>query len=290
MAVQKGSCVMLVLSRKLNERIVLPALKTVIQVLDIKRGVVRLGVEAPRHLTVLREELAERRADWPPAQTHPELSDLQNEADEHARGGAAPGDPASDPFAGSPLAKQLCERLKATAVTLGALRLQLDAGLTDAARRALTQVHEEFQVLCYGVVGELESHAAIRQPQARKPQKALIVEDDCNQCQLLAGLLRQSGLCVDTAGDGADALDYLRSHGKPDVVLLDMGLPRVDGPTVVREIRSNPDFAGLKIFGVTAYSPTDFHLEQGPRGIDRWFQKPLDPCVLLQDLVAVTGR
>jgi DNA-binding response OmpR family regulator len=119
---------------------------------------------------------------------------------------------------------------------------------------------------------------------ARKPLKALLVEDDRNERELLAGFLRMSGLEVDTAGDGGDALDYLRSHDRPDVILLDMGLPRVDGPTTVREIRRDPAWAGLKVFGVTGRLPDEFDLENGPAGIDRWFHKPLDPSALVRDL------
>ena len=54
---------------------------------------------------------------------------------------------------------------------------------------------------------------------------------------MLALFLRNAGLDVDTACDGSDALDYLHTHRRPDVVLLDMGLPRCDGATVVRKVR-----------------------------------------------------
>ena len=70
------------------------------------------------------------------------------------------------------------------------------------------------------------------------------------------------------------------------MVLLDMGLPRVDGPTAVREIRRDPAFAGLKIFGVTGHLPDEFNLARGPEGVDRWFCKPLDPAALVRDLNA----
>jgi CheY-like chemotaxis protein len=93
-----------------------------------------------------------------------------------------------------------------------------------------------------------------------------------------------AGLEVDTAGDGADALDYLRSCPRPDVVLLDMGLPRCDGATMVRQVRRDPAYNGLRIYAVTGSTPDQFDLAQGAGGIDRWFQKPLDPSVLLQDL------
>ena len=158
---------------------------------------------------------------------------------------------------------QLCDRLKTTAQGLGLLRLQLDAGMLEEVRTSLVQFRDEFQLLRYGVEGEMEAAAAKPRPKVRKARRALLVEDDRNQRELLAGFLRQSGLTVDVAGDGADALDYLGTHARPDVVLLDMGLPRVDGPTMVRQIRNNPDFGGLKIFGVTGRLPEEFDLERG---------------------------
>ena len=63
---------MLVLSRRLNEKIVLPGLGITIQVLDIRRGTVRLGIEAPPDVSVLREELAGRpRAEAGPKEAGP---------------------------------------------------------------------------------------------------------------------------------------------------------------------------------------------------------------------------
>jgi carbon storage regulator CsrA len=51
---------MLVLARRLNEKVVLPSLGVTVQVLDIRRGTVRLGIEAPPEVTVLREELVSK--------------------------------------------------------------------------------------------------------------------------------------------------------------------------------------------------------------------------------------
>src|SRR5262249_27457216 len=55
---------MLVLSRRPNETLVFPGLQTTIQVVSIKKGVVRLGVEAPDHVRVLRGEIPDRDAEW----------------------------------------------------------------------------------------------------------------------------------------------------------------------------------------------------------------------------------
>ena len=144
---------------------------------------------------------------------------------------------------------------------------------------------DELQLLRRGVEGELDEPPLEQTPPPRpQTRKALLVEDDVCQRELLAGFLRMGGLEVDTAGDGADALDYLHSRPRPDVVLLDMGLPRCDGATMVRHLRQDPTYSGLRIFAVTGSRPEQFDLEQGSRGIDRWFQKPLDPSVLLENL------
>jgi carbon storage regulator CsrA len=257
---------MLVLSRKLQEAITLPTVHTTIRVLGIRRGVVRLGIAAPPDIAILRAEL-------PHDTTEPQA------------GESGPAGRAANEAPPSRLFSQLCDQLQTTAVGLGLVRLHLDAGSVAEARTALVRLQDDFQLLRHGVVGEWESPPLKPPVSQRKPQRALLVEDDCNQRELLAGFLRLSGLNVDTAGDGSDALDYLGSHAKPDVILLDMVLPRVDGVTAVREIRRNPAYAGLKIFGVSGLPREEFDIERGPQGIDGWFQKPIDPVVLLDHLV-----
>jgi carbon storage regulator CsrA len=255
---------MLVLTRKPHEKITLPTVGATIEVVQIKGGAVRLGIVAPPEVPVLRAELAAGAA-------------------ARGRAEAGPLPPPGDGAGERQFRGQVAGRLKAVAMGLGLLRLQLDAGPPDEAYATLTRLEDDLRLLRLGVEGEQEPAAATPVRPVR-PRRALLVEDDRNQCELLAGFLRQSGLDVDTAGDGADALDYLGSHRRPDVVLLDMGLPRVDGPAAVRAIRRNPAYAGLKIFAVTGRSPDEFDLERGPGGVDGWFQKPLDPAALLQGL------
>jgi CheY-like chemotaxis protein len=122
----------------------------------------------------------------------------------------------------------------------------------------------------------------VPRPERPARHRALLVEDNANERQLLATFLRGAGMEVATAGDGSDALDYLRQQARPDVVLLDMGLPRCDGAAVVRAMRQDPAYAGVKIFAVTGHGPEEFGLGQGPAGVDRWFQKPIDPTDLVR--------
>jgi carbon storage regulator CsrA len=254
---------MLVLTRKPNEEVLFPATGTAVRVLGVKKGAVRLGIQAPPGVPVLRGELRDRTSESRPA--------------EPVRAGQTGGAPGR-------LHGQLLARLEATGVGLGLLQLQLDAGLSDDARATLVGLRDDFRLLRLGVEGEVGGLAQSPPTPPRKPLRALLVEDDCNQRELLASFLRHSGLVVDTAGDGCDALDCLRSRGRPDVVLLDMGLPRCDGPTTVRHIRHDPALAGLKVFAVTGRGEEEFDLPHGPGGVDRWFRKPVDPAELVREV------
>jgi carbon storage regulator CsrA len=254
----------LVLTRRPKEKVLLPGVNTAIQVVSVKGNQVRLGIEAPPGVLVLREELRDQSA------VLAEPAPLAESAESQFRA----------------LRHLVRNRLNVTSIGLGLLRQQARAGLTDELERTITKMEEEMQMLRQ----RLES--AAKAPPAtpsRRLCKALLVEDDQNERELLAGLLRLSGFDVDTAGDGCDALDHLRSGGRPDVVLLDMGLPRCDGPTTAREIRRNPACAGLKIFAVSGHSPEEYDLIHGPGGIDRWFSKPIDPVVLLQEMSRELG-
>jgi carbon storage regulator CsrA len=92
---------MLVLSRKLKEKIMLPTLHTAIQVLEIKRGAVRLGIEAPLETPIVREELQNRTAKRRTGQTAPQVPNAGERKQENFH-------------------QRLCEQLKTTAVGLGA--------------------------------------------------------------------------------------------------------------------------------------------------------------------------
>jgi carbon storage regulator CsrA len=256
---------MLVLSRKFNETILLPTVGAAIHVLGIRRKVVSLGIDAPQDLPVLRAELANGEA---PSQ----------------RGESQPQHAAAADIGKPPLQRPLPDRLQDVALGLGLCRLELNSGKLEEAGATLAALQAQVQSWRLELNEQKAGPTLPTNAAASRRQRALLVEDNSNERELLAAFLRRSGMEVDTAGDGSDALDYLRGHAKPDVVLLDMGLPRVDGPTVVREIRRDRAFAGLKIFGVTGHLPDEFDLERGPAGIDRWFHKPLDPAALLRDL------
>jgi carbon storage regulator CsrA len=253
---------MLVLSRRINDKLLFPSINTAVQILSVKCGTVRLGIEAPPEVPVLRAELQNRA---PKRDATPSLAAL---AESRLR----------------TLRHLLRNRLSVTTVGLGVLRQQVQAGLTADMERTIAKMEEDMQLLRQRLESEAETPPQPAPRPSGHARRALLVEDDQNERELLAGYLRLSGFAVETAGDGCDALDLLRSRERPDVVLLDMGLPRCDGATTAREIRRDPAYARLKIFAVSGHSPKEYDLAPGLGGIDRWFHKPLDPAVLLREL------
>jgi carbon storage regulator CsrA len=245
---------MLVLSRRPDEKIVFPDLNITVQVVNVKGNAVRLGISAPPEVTVLRAEVPDRTAEW---------------------GGDRQPPPAAEAPAAR-LNRAVHSRLQVTRTGLAELRRQLQAGRGDVAQMLLDKIEEDVTLL-----QERLGEAA---PAPARRRRALIVEDDRNTQQLLAECLRLAGLDVDTAGDGCEALDYLRTHTPPDVMLLDMILPRCDGPTTVRAIRRDPAYAELPIFGLSGHARDEFDIASGPNGLNGWYQKPFDPETLLRDL------
>jgi len=258
---------MLVLSRRPSETVVFPGTHISVHVVSIKSGVVRLGIEAPPDVTILRAELQERDPARPRPTPVVEMSEPRYRALRHF----------------------MRNRLNGAAIGLALLRKQLSAGTREEQERTIGMIDAELQMLRQQVDGHVAAPTPAPAKPSPKPRRALLVEDDDNERELLAGFLRLSGFAVDTAGDGCDALDRLRNHERPDVVLLDMGLPRCDGATTAREIRRDPTCANMRIFAVTGHSPDEYGFDQGPKCIDRWFHKPLDPVALLRDLTQELG-
>lgn len=252
---------MLVLSRRVNEKLLIPEINTAIQVVGIKSGVVRLGIDAPSDVTVLREELA----------LHPDKKGQRSV-------------PSVDRNRMREIDHLLNNRLNVLNKGIRVLRQQLEGGQREDASLTLDELEDELHLLRQRLDRELLQSHSVTSTGNGKRARALLVEDNANERELLATFLRTSGVEVDTAADGIDAMDYLHERGRPDIVLLDMGLPRCDGAATVREIRRDPAYAGLKIFAVSGHLPEEYDLACGPAGIDRWFHKPINPEELVRNL------
>jgi len=105
--------------------------------------------------------------------------------------------------------------------------------------------------------------------------RVLVVDDNVDSAEILASLLRFSGHDVRTAFSGPIALE-LAAEFLPEVVLLDIGLPVINGYEVARRLRQNPRLKGVKLLAMTGYgSETDRQLAM-EAGFDKHLVKPVD--------------
>lgn len=114
--------------------------------------------------------------------------------------------------------------------------------------------------------------------------RVLVVDDSEVIRQLIRVNLELEGFEVVTAADGAECLEVIR-RVKPDVVTLDVVMPRLDGLRTAARLRATPDTSRLPIAIVSACTPADLDLGDTV-GVDGYLGKPFDPA----DLVALVRR
>jgi carbon storage regulator CsrA len=256
----------LVLSRRENETIVFPTLGIRVELLRLRGATAKIGVEAPEDVPVKRGELLGLRS----------LEFTGEDA------------PASEKL--RRLRQVVRGRLDVAALQLNELHRQLEEGAAVQAQESVLRLFHELESLEREAFEYISDGGAERESIIRRVRHALVVEDDNDQRELMAGLLRLSGYEVTTAADGADALDFLSLHAAPDAILLDLRMPRCDGAAMVRQIRCNPRFRGVKLFAVSGVEPSTMGLSLGPQGVDRWFPKPVQPERLLDEVTRELGQ
>ncbi|MEM8947072.1 MAG: response regulator [Planctomycetota bacterium] len=244
---------MLVLSRGLNDKVVFPTLGITVDIFRIEGNKVRLGIEAPREIPVFRHEIVER---------------MQLAGEE-----TTPTTPAA-----SDLSHSIRNRLNTASLGLHVLHRKLEAGKTEDAEADIFSVFNELKAIEDEIQGRGPAEASQVQSECHR---TLVVEDDANERELLSGYLEMSGFHVDTAMDGLQAMVKLTRDERPDVVLLDMRMPKFDGKKTISAIRNNPDYRDLKVFGVSGEKRSSLDIPLGNRGVDRWFSKPLNPQELV---------
>ena len=115
----------------------------------------------------------------------------------------------------------------------------------------------------------------------------LLVEDQDNEREMLAGILRMHGYSVVTAHDGINAMEYLENNEPPEFVLVDMQMPRCDGAEVVRQIRESERLSDLSVYVVSGQQKEDYKIGSD---VDHWFVKPVDPRSLLISMSDIGSR
>jgi len=106
-------------------------------------------------------------------------------------------------------------------------------------------------------------------------KRILVVDDNLDSAESLALLLGFHGHEVRTAEDGLEAIEAALSF-QPEIVLLDIGLPRMDGYEVARRLRTEPGLAGATLIAMTGYGREEDVRQALESGFDRHLVKPLD--------------
>lgn len=115
--------------------------------------------------------------------------------------------------------------------------------------------------------------------QAGPKLNVLVVDDDDDIRFLIAKILRDEGYCVCEAASALDA-EAAALLQTPDLILMDIGMPEVDGLSAVWRLRERKELQEVPVIIVSAYDSFDLRAEAAAEGCIGYLTKPLDPAVL----------
>lgn len=272
---------MLVLSRQQDQKVLFPNLGITVEIVSVKGRNVRLGIDAPPEIRILRDEIAE---EWDFKQRE-KLSD------------AAETDQARNQH-------DLKNQLNHIGLLVQVAQKKLEKGLVneaiehvESALTNLSSLDQSFQEKPSEAVREQPSGYAMQSSQANDSAvsnsaisttnkwKALLIEDNVNERNLMATVLGMSGIAVDVVGNGEEAIDYLLANEHPDFVLIDMEMPKLAGPETIQYIRQKLEFSDLAIYGVSGLNRSQTNLELGNKGVSGWFAKPVDAGQMIKRIL-----
>ena len=131
----------------------------------------------------------------------------------------------------------------------------------------------------------------LREPGAAKPV-ILIVDDDEDNRDVFAQFLTLRGCRVELAGDGIEALKRVATL-LPDLVVLDLSMPGIDGWEVARRLKAEPATCTIPLLAVSGHALADVKLRARAAGVDGYLTKPVLPQQLVQEAnrtLAAAGR
>ena len=118
--------------------------------------------------------------------------------------------------------------------------------------------------------------------------KILLVEDNELNRDMLSRRLTRRGYTVVVAEDGEQALELARSE-QPDLVLMDMSLPGIDGWEATRRLRADPGIADIRVIALTAHAMAGDRERALEAGCNDYDTKPVEMDRLLQKIVTQLG-
>lgn len=149
-------------------------------------------------------------------------------------------------------------------------------------------IMSESKVTGAGAPSDLSSTPAAARPATVRPRRVLVVDDNVSSAQSLALILKLDGHDVQIAHDGAVALDAAQRF-RPEVILMDIGLPGMDGFEVALRLKAEPDLRqSIKLLAaITGYAEEEARQRSREAGYDHHLVKPVDPEVVLALLASL---
>jgi DNA-binding response OmpR family regulator len=117
----------------------------------------------------------------------------------------------------------------------------------------------------------------------------LAIEDNPHDWEIYGKILCYNGFDVMLAADGEEGLELARRHA-PDLVLLDLMIPRVDGLDVCRLLKSDPDTSGMKVIVLSSRERARWEPLARSAGADSYLEKPISPVNVLHEVEQMIGR
>ncbi len=117
-------------------------------------------------------------------------------------------------------------------------------------------------------------------------KKILLVDDEPDILQALTMRLEAAGYEIITANNGYDATN-LASKESPDLIICDIGMPKMDGHEVAKKIKRSPATAHIPMIFLTARTELEEMKIAGEEKVDRYITKPVDPQLLLMSIMAL---
>ena len=114
--------------------------------------------------------------------------------------------------------------------------------------------------------------------------RILVVEDEIHIQRLIKLVLEKQAYTVESVGTGEDALEYLLKHEKPDLILLNIMMPGIDGLQVLRKIKGNADHRDIPVVMLTALAQENVIIQGIKLGAKDYIRKPFHPTELVKRL------
>jgi two-component system cell cycle response regulator DivK len=120
-------------------------------------------------------------------------------------------------------------------------------------------------------------------------KKILVIEDTEDNRQILRDLLGMAGYDMIEAHDGAEGVVKAAEH-KPDLILMDIQMPVMDGYEATRRIKANPELTAIPIIAVTSYALSGDEAKTRAAGCDGYIAKPYSPRQMLAKVREILGE